>query len=87
MEPNSKIIEFPKTDFEREIESLVDLFKQGKVNNLVLGYTITEAEDEENPNRFATYWFGRDTCLFMLGLVRKLDQRILDFMKDNNFNL
>lgn len=79
------IIAFPKTDFEREIDMLVNLFKEGKVNNLVLGYTITEPEKQDNPNHFATYWFGRDTCLFMLGLVRKLDQRILDWMKDNNF--
>ena len=85
MKANRKIIAFPKTDFENEIDMLVNLFKENKVNNLVLAYTIHETDDEENPNRFATYWFGQDTCLYMLGLVRKLDERILDFMRKNDF--
>ena len=45
---------------------------------------ITTTDDKERPNHFATYWFGQDTCLFMLGLVKKLEQRILDFMNENS---
>lgn len=85
MKKKLNVIEFPKTDFEKEIDILVKLFQEGKVNNLVLAYTITEPKDIENPNHFATYWFGKDTCLYMLGLVRKLDERILDWMKEHNF--
>ena len=77
------VIEFPKTDFENEIDMLIKLFKEKKVDNLVLAYTIHETDDEENPNHFATYWFGNKTCLYMLGLVRQLDQRILDWMAVN----
>ena len=84
METNNKIIEFPKTEFENEIDLLVKLFHEKKVHNLVLAYTITEPEKPE-PNHFATYWFGKDTCLYMLGLVKKLDERILDFMRENKF--
>ena len=85
MKNKLNVIEFPKTDFEKEIDMLVKLFKENKVNNLVLAYTITDPADTKNPNQFATYWFGKDTCLYMLGLVRKLDGRILKWMADNNF--
>ena len=86
MKKKPNVIEFPKTDFEKEIDGLVKLFRAGKVNNLVLAYTIDTPEDKENPHHFASYWFGTLTCLSMLGLVKILDKRISRWMDEHNLN-
>ena len=83
MAKKPNVIEFPKTDFEKEIDLLVGLFKKNQVDNLVLAYTISTPNDVDFPNHFATYWFGKSSCLYMLGLVRQLDEKILDWMKAN----
>ena len=83
MNKKPNVIEFPKTDFENEIDMLIKLFKENKVDNLVLAYTISSPEDKNFPNHFATYWFSKNSCLYMLGLVKKLDEKILDWMSAN----
>ena len=86
MTKNPKIINFPKADYELELDLLAKMIKEGKVKDLLLAYTTYEPEYKESPNRFNTFWFGEHTCLYLLGLTVRLQKRISEFM-DKNLDL
>ena len=77
---NPKIINFPLTDYEVELNALKDRIRKGEVKDLLLAYTTYEPEYKESPHRFNTFWFGDHTCLYLLGLTVRLQRRISDFM-------
>lgn len=83
MNKRPKIINFPKADYEIELDLLGKLIKEGKVKDLLLAYTTYEPEYEGSPHRFNTYWFGEHTCLYLLGLTDRLHKRISEFMDKN----
>ena len=80
-----KIIQFPKKPLEEQVDSLLKLYNEDKVNNLVLGYTVEDPDNEEFPHKYGAFWFGEASCLYILGLIRKLDEMVIDFMKEHNY--
>lgn len=78
-----KIIQFPKADYEYELDELRNRIKRGEVRDLLLAYTVRIPDAESSPNRFVTYWFGESTCLYLLGLTVRLQEKISDFMDKN----
>ena len=78
----SNVIEFPKGQLHDAVDFLMEKYDRGHVDNLILAYTFRDVEDEGNPNKLGTYWFGHKSCLTIRGLCRRIDDRIRDYMDE-----
>ena len=84
----AEILSFPpQTGLEEQIDLLMEAYRAGRMKNLVLGYTIREDNDKEFPNKYGTYWFGQNSCIYVLGLLRILNEKIIYYMKELNDRL
>jgi len=81
MTKNNNIVPFPKKEIESVVEELLELYKKGKVNNLILTYTVDGYKGYEHS--IVRYWFAEKSCLYALGLIENMKSIVLNYMKQN----
>ena len=82
MTETNKIVPFPKKEIENVFEETLELYREGKIKNLVLIYTVDNYKGYEQA--VGNYWFGEKSCLFVLGLIERMKMIVNEYIQAGN---
>ena len=88
MKKQNNVIQFPKQQpFFEFLDELKKAYTDNRLNNFICIYDCEYEKGKKREGFVAQnkkYWFGENSCIYLLGLTKLMGQVILDYMKDAN---
>ena len=82
----NKIIHFPqqKGILDKFLATLLENKEQNNINNLVIGYTVRKNSPAGGRHDVKIYWFGEDSCYYVIGLLDDMRRKVHQWMDESN---
>lgn len=81
-----QVVKFPNQPFQDFLDFLSEEYKVDRIKDFICIASVEYKEDEEVPegmqSKVYKYWFGNESCLYLLGLCELMKSYIITYMEE-----